>query len=215
MSTCHCSKSTTQEYLENNSQESLEASKLTSLGLLNLSTCSIVTGQSHPIWKCGSDPLQVAMAATKALLLVGRYPLSGLSCAGENRQPKCPLCMEEPETITHFLVTCKTLECHRAVYIQQLKQAIPHLYDSNNPDMIANVIVDPSHITTSKDAVTNLEDITRRLCFKLHNHRSMLMGLGSMNTRAFKRLGGSRVMCTKTKSLKSIKKPPTRWGSPA
>ena len=48
-----------------------EESVLTkSLRYLNLVACAM--GFSHPVWMCGPDPMQAVMAATKAMLQVGR-----------------------------------------------------------------------------------------------------------------------------------------------
>ena len=139
-----------------------------SLRYLNLDAC--VMGFSHPVWICGlesPDPMQAIMAATKAQLLVGRYPLTGHKCAGKKQLPLCPLFNTSPETTTHFLLDYPLLQEYREPYLQIL----PHVYNRlHNKEDITTYILDPSHIAPNEDTALVLEGVTRRLCYTLHNH---------------------------------------------
>ena len=60
-----------------------------SLRYLNIVAFSM--GFSHPVWIWGPDPVQAVMAATKAQLLVGKYPLIRHKCSRKTQLPPCPL----------------------------------------------------------------------------------------------------------------------------
>ena len=167
-----------------------EAANKSSLKNLNLVTCCI--GQSHPVWMCGTDPLQAIMANTKAVMLVGRYPVTGQRCAGKHMLPVCPLCSTEQETLTHFLVRCPILQGHREPFLVKLKMLMPDHFSQASDDDLAQQILDPSHLTSDEALLGDVEDITRRMCFKLHNHRAIALGIGSMNSKALRRIRGGK-----------------------
>jgi hypothetical protein len=60
-----------------------------SLDYIELDSCRF--GHVHPVWQCGSDPIQAYMAAPKAQLLTQRYPLTGLVCWSKNELILPPL----------------------------------------------------------------------------------------------------------------------------
>jgi len=158
-----------------------------SLKFLNIDMCSI--GYSHPVWVCGSDPLQATMAATKATLLVGRYPLTGYKCSGKKQLPLCPMCNCNQETIHHFLLHCPKLQEHGEPYMVQVGPILRQM-KSPDPDDLVRCILEPSHYAVSEEDTLYYEGITRRMCYTLHNHRSILLGTGSMTARAIRRVKG-------------------------
>ena len=52
-------------------------------------------------------------------------------------------------------------------------------------------IIDPSHLPLSTPDVIKVEEITRRLCFSLHNKPCILLGSGSTMARALKWVKGA------------------------
>jgi len=50
-------------------------------------------------------------------------------------------------------------------------------------------ILDPSHVAPDEDTALILEEVTRRMCYTLHNHRSIQLGTGSATSRALRRVG--------------------------
>ena len=98
-----------------NRQLKAEASGKPSLKHINLDMCQL--GYIHPVLVCGNDPMQAIMTATKAMLLVGRYPLSARKCASRKQPPECPMCLSGPETMTHFLLQFQQLQEHRVPYL--------------------------------------------------------------------------------------------------
>ncbi len=92
------------------------------LQYVNLDICEV--GKVHPIWQCGTDPIQVGMATTKARLLVQCYSLHGTHCAGRNKAKQCPLCHGPEETTEHFILECSYLEERRALHMKEIIKEI-------------------------------------------------------------------------------------------
>ena len=156
-----------------------EARFLKSLKYLNQMMCQ--PGYSHPVWITGPDPFQTTMAGIKAIMLVGRYTLTGHKCAGTRQLPKCPHCNLEPETLKHFLLRCPTYEDTRSPYLRRLQQELPRIdIFQIGMENLMKIILDPSHIADSEDEVIHLEDITRRMCYAMHNRRAIEEGKWSM-----------------------------------
>ena len=61
-------------------------------------------------------------------------------------------------------------------------------YNIKTNEAMLKCILDPSHVLDEEDDILKKEDVTRRFCYSLHNHRSILMGTGSMTSRALKRV---------------------------
>ena len=142
-------------------------------------------GFSHPVWICSPDPIQAVMAATKAQLLVGRYPLTWHKCAGKKQLPLCPLCNVSPETTTHFLLDCPLLQEYMEPYFQKLHQLLQHVYNRlHNKEEVTTYILDPSHASPDEDTALILEGVTRRLWYTLQNYWSIQLGTGSAMSRA-------------------------------
>ena len=156
-----------------------DAAKMKSLRHLNLNSCWL--GYSHPVWHTGHDPMQTTMATVKATLLVDRYPLSGLKCAGKNRLPCCPHCSLAPETLTHFLLHCPLYDSLRETHLRRLQLQASHCNLANlSPEEATSIILDPSHIARDDDEALALEETTRRYCFALHSRRADADGRGPM-----------------------------------
>ena len=163
-----------------------EAEKKTSLEYLNLDACA--PGQVHPVWNCGHDPCQVTMATTKVRLLVQRYALTGSHCAGKNQRTSCPLCMGGTEDVQHFLLECPALEEVRQPYCRQISNILQEFYyQPNNINDLVQVVLDCSVIIwMPPDVRRELESITRKLCFKLHNSRAVMTGRESFRVNPIK-----------------------------
>ena len=139
---------------------------MSSLSYLNKNACSI--GTVHPVWKCGSDPLQSLMASTKAKLLVQRYPLTTSHTAGKNKSDLCPLCHNALEDMEHFLIHCIALE--------HIRYSFKHLLEKLASDLelddkgLVSVILDLSFF--EKSLHINIEGKLRRLCHRLHTEHA-------------------------------------------
>ena len=161
-----------------------EAKKKSSLSFLNLESCHI--GKVHAVWHTGDDPLQATMAATKVRLLTQRYILYGTSRAGKQQQTECPMCKGPPETLTHFLLTCPTLEKTRRPVLENINSLITEFYlDPENDHEKLQIILDPSFASwIPAEIAGQLERLSRQLCFRLHNQRSIALGQPSQFTAA-------------------------------
>ena len=156
-----------------------QAATMKSLSSLNLAACSI--GETHHVWATGHDPRSTEMAAVKARLLVGRYPITASSYAGLKKQMCCPLCHLDPETIEHFILKCQSLGEHRMKYMRKLSDTIEKYCIKNDTELLT-FLLDPSHYVRNREELLNVEDLTRRLCYSLHSQRARLLQEKSTST---------------------------------
>ena len=149
--------------------EEAEAKK--TLSLLNIERCSL--DSLHPVWNDIDSPLDVAKATVKAKLLIQRYPLATSPTAGQQRSETCPLCKDEPETVSHFLLQCPSLQKERRIYLPRVletyrKHSIP--IDVNE---ITKIILDSNHL----EQYDRAHEVTcRNMVYKLHHKRATLLG---------------------------------------
>ncbi len=161
--------------LEWESQLKRNASTMKSLMYLDMSGCNI--GVVHPVWRCGSDPMQARMASVQAKLLVQRYPLASSHCAGKHQSPSCPVCLGPSEDISHFLFHCQGLQQARQSNMRVVDK-LRRDHNLSESDMTP-IILDPSLLTdiaTTTEESQLLATATRRLCFRLHCERSRTIG---------------------------------------
>jgi hypothetical protein len=167
-----------------------QASRKSTLQLLNLEVCSF--GMVHPVWNHSADPLQGHMASTKAKLMVQRYPLTTSHCAGKHRSETCPLCREKSETLQHFLLECPALVTTRQPFLQKfllnLQQAgLPP--PANNQTLLQLLLDCTKELHYGNDdLVKSLETASRKLCFALHDDRSVILGQGPQFTLARRKI---------------------------
>jgi hypothetical protein len=121
------------------------------------------------------------MAATKARLLVQRYALGSSHCAGKHKKLVCPLCHGSPDDPEHFLLNCPVTHNTRKPYMHKVNKIFAEFYfEPRHPDDTIKAILDCSTLTWLPEAASEeLERITRRMIFQLHNTRAVLLGLGS------------------------------------
>lgn len=153
-----------------------EASMKSTLSYLQLKNCQV--GKTHQVWSCGTDPMQVAMSTTKARLLVQRYPLTGSRASGRKGTDKCPLCQQESETLDHFILKCSTLEDIRKPFLKKItkKLQVLNLVPTSDEEWLQCILDTPGATLSTYQERRELECITRRLCFALHNRRSVILG---------------------------------------
>ena len=94
---------------------------------LNLMNCEFVSTkpfkEPHPIWRhVHPNARDVRRATIKARLLSGTYLLQTNVSTFSKRQvsPNCPLCAQEPEDRTHFLLRCPKLEQRRRPLMEEI-----------------------------------------------------------------------------------------------
>ena len=128
-----------------------------------------------------------------------RYPLYGSSTRQRGTSTTCQLCKERDETMQHFLFSCPKLTGARQPQLQQIIDIVQHLEKSEpgkatyhkDERFWSKVILDPSCLSMyDKGAVEAINDLTRNLCFQLHNKRSVLLTGNSAYSRITRK--GSR-----------------------
>ena len=127
----------------------------------------------HPTWRDLGCPLAIEQATVKALLLVQRYPLTTSPVSGTRALDKGPLCQEEPETLTHFLLHCSKLRSARVKFLLKLLPTFRRLKFPVDPDVVIRVILDSTHLPEQND---ELEAMCRRFVFEIHTIRSVTLG---------------------------------------
>ena len=148
-----------------------DAQAKSSLYHLKIQSCS--THQIHPVWQNLHSPLEIMKATVKAQLLIQRYPLTTNRTAGSRRADICPLCKEEPETVSHFLLVCPALHSDRLPYLMRILNICREKKISIDPDSLTNIILDSNHLP--EDDIPH-EALCRNMIFKLHSLRSIKLG---------------------------------------
>ena len=149
-----------------------------SLSMLNADECAL--GKTHPVWCNLGDSMSVQKATTKALLLVQRYPLATSPTAGKHRTDLCPLCHEEPETTTHFLLVCKPLSKSRLPYLIKILSFCREYGICVDPNVITMVVLDSTYAPQD----SHLESLCRNFVYKMHDRRAVLLGGESQYSKA-------------------------------
>ena len=148
-----------------------ESKAKSSLQYLKIEACS--TSKIHIVWQDLQSPLDVRKATVKAQLLVQRYPLATNRTAGAKRAEICPLCTEEPETVTHFLLQCKALQPERTPYLRRVLTTCREKKISIHPESLTMLILDTNHLPTPDKYH---EKTCRNMIFKMHSKRAILLG---------------------------------------
>ena len=123
---------------------------------------------------------------TKLRLLTGTYGLqTNRPAFNQHYSTTCLLCKTVPETREHFICQCPALQNIRSTAWQDLHSTLtPHginIFQMNTSQQLQLIIngslLFHSHIQCSQ-TISDIESLTRRVCFKLHNERyQMLNGL--------------------------------------
>ncbi len=159
-----------------------DAEKKSTLQYLNLSQCR--TDKLHQVWRDLSSPLAIEQASIQALLLVQRYPLTTSAITGTRRCDVCPLCKEEPETLSHFLLHCTALQNHRFYHLLKILDTIRKYSLSVDPENVIRLILDNSHLPEQNPS---FGDLCRGLVYRLHSRRSVLLGGDSGYRKVFRK----------------------------
>ncbi len=150
-------------------------------------------GKPHPVIRHASNHVRdVQKCTVKLQVLTGSYILQAHRAKFNQFEvkPECLLCGEEPETRTHFLVTCKSLQEQR---LEPLSQIQDILEQSAQPEVAKEICSDAVFCTallldcTSKTItekvlltkvhIAEIEQISQRLIFSLHVTRKSMLTL--------------------------------------
>ena len=159
-----------------------EAGKKSSLQLINLDKCA--AGSIHPMLSSVASPLEIRRATVKLQLLVQRYPLATCHVAGQRKTEICPLCHNEEETTSHFLLRCSNLKATRDRYLPSMLTSLRKQHISIDPDNLTKILLDSNYIHQEHQQEHEIH--SRNLIFRLHHDRSLSLGGDS----EFKRICG-------------------------
>ncbi len=141
-------------------------------------------GDNIKIWSacCGKTHL-VEATITRLRMLTGRYQIQTARAKFNQFEvdTTCPLCKKDPETMTHFLMECESLEqvrCHKLTSLQlQLeshKMRIPDTpYQWSLAILNGGIMVDENN--ACKSVYADVESACSRYCHYLHRQRDIML----------------------------------------
>jgi hypothetical protein len=142
-------------------------------------------GKIHPLAKTNTvNQKDINRIPTRLKLATGNYMLQTMRAAYNQNpiDPTCKLCNQAEETVSHFLICCKTLEYLRAPTVNNIIEESSKLFASHctNPQLdIIQLIINPFHyaVNNSLEAniCTSIEPLCRQLIYKLHCKRYELL----------------------------------------
>ena len=145
---------------------------------LNLMNCEFVSTkpfkEPHPIWRhVHPNTRDVRRATIKARLLSGTYLLQTNVSTFSKRQvsPNCPLCAQEPEDRTHFLLRCPKLEQRRRPLMEEIFVTFQGSRQMSDTELTRRIL-DSSHTNFTIIDIEKFEYITRKLVYALHSLRA-------------------------------------------
>ena len=107
----------------------------------------------HLVWRSTThNPRDVRRTNIKARLLCGAYILQTTrDVFNQTRNTICPLCEEEDEDITHFLLICSHLEEHCRPLLKHIIDTIPIVYQQHpsqwSSELLIQLVLDPTHLS--------------------------------------------------------------------
>ena len=166
-----------------------EACKMVTLKYLSIKQCG--TDKPHHCYTLPTtDPILVTQANVKCKVLVQRYSLTATHSAGKKKTLVCPLCHSAPEDLHHFLFECKPIHQHNDTYIEQLQAVLEKRHflfpslSTSSKDWYTQLILDARSLTEDEETYSSIETIARKMIFKFHHRRTVLLGGGSSYTWA-------------------------------
>ncbi len=168
------------------------AAEKSTLAFLNVSTFAV--GRTHQVWTTTEPCTQdVKRAAIKVKVLTSTYLLQATRARfrqNKNITPTCPLCGQEEEDRTHFLLVCENLAQARDMYLPQLLKEAHSMYPDASTDRntLLQLIIDCSILvkdesSTCRELMDTIESISRRLVYALHCRRMELLSVMCVSKR--------------------------------
>jgi hypothetical protein len=146
-----------------------------------------ITGYTHTSIRYLEHPREISRANIKIRLLTQTYKLQVFAFKYKQvKEPKCPICLVQDEDLEHFILSCPLLEPARRTYIMRINEVIPHVYSRrqevfSSPRFLLQLVLDPTHpelrkvIDMHDDIITELEPISRDMCYALHLLRTKML----------------------------------------
>ena len=134
--------------------------------LAYLKSTGLRVGLLHQSLTGTETPVAIQKVAVATKLITGRYPLANNRTAGKRFSNRCPLCEEEEEDQTHFLLHCRNLSQARKCFIFKILQYCRENKIDIEPVNLTALIIDPVG-----NGHPNLKVLVRNMIFSLHNSR--------------------------------------------
>ena len=170
-----CKKAIFEKVVEDTADEALSKSTLRYLNPV------MTPNQGHlAVYANIDSQRQISRANIKIRLLTGTYTLQFHQHKfGKAPTDVCSLCQKSCEDTPHFLLECDFLKDCRSIYIPQISNFIPYVYQNrtlifSDRYLLVQLILDASHpsLTALMNLPLNyrsdLECITRNFIYKLH-----------------------------------------------
>ncbi len=151
-------------------------------------------GKPHPIIRYAPCHIKdIQKCTVKLQLITGSYILQAQRAKFNQYEvkPDCLLCGQEPETRTHFLISCPSLQEHRSHFLSQIQGILSQ--NCENPDVVTEICSDPQKCTAlildcttdivtsvvllSKESISKIEQISQKLIFSLHLARKNMLAI--------------------------------------
>ena len=116
----------------------------------------------HPLAKTNTvNQKDINKIPTRLKLATGNYMLQTMRAAYNQNpiDPTCKLCNQAEETVSHFLICCKTLEYLRAPTVNNIIEESSKLFASHctNPQLdIIQLIINPFHYAVNNSLEANI-----------------------------------------------------------
>ena len=140
---------------------------------------SLKVGRAHHVWSSVRNSVHDSRRAQlKSRLLTGTYTLQSNRAVFNQFavDPTCNLCEKSPETRQHFLAECQTLHCVRQSFCNRIQVIVDrHHIDIASPDVVTQLILDPSVYLSNKTDIDLIELYSRELISSLHRTRNKLL----------------------------------------
>ncbi|MES9880670.1 MAG: reverse transcriptase domain-containing protein [Sedimenticola sp.] len=146
-----------------------------------IGTANYLLGEPHQVWNTVDYSVaDVRKSNVKAKLLTGSMTLqANLSRFNQyGVSPTCLMCGENPEDRKHLILECGTLKSVRKPYIDQITNIIK---EPCTREQLLQCTLDSSanaeEMNLSKSECTEIERISRNLCFDLYARRCTLLNI--------------------------------------
>ena len=140
---------------------------------------SLKVGRAHHVWSSVRNSVHDSRRAQlKSRLLTGTYTLQSNRAVFNQFavDPTCKLCEKSPETRQHFLAECQTLHRVRQSFCNRIQVIVDHRHiDIASPDVVTQLILDPSLYLSNKTDIDLIELYSRELISSLHRTRNKLL----------------------------------------
>ena len=143
-------------------------------------------GNKHWLLQHSGVARNIPSIHVKLKLVTGTYILQvNRSAFNQNEiDPTCLMCMEEPETVEHFLVKCSALAGVRQPIMDGIVRCVEGFMQTPiETETLVQILLDSAGVfgdlkdSQVKNAIKDIETLSKRLCYALHTERYKRLNL--------------------------------------